>query len=115
MALKQAPPRLGRPGNRLRTPNDEAVRDRVNVWRGWYKTRRWRELRKAVFLRDHYRCQRSGVLCGGRHPAPDSPVANHKIPHRGDPALFWDIDNIETVSKLVHDGIIQSEERRAGR
>jgi hypothetical protein len=39
-------------------------------------------------------------------------VANHKIPHRGDPVLFWDINNIETVTKAVHDSLIQSEERK---
>ncbi|WP_258579770.1 MULTISPECIES: hypothetical protein [Rhizobium] len=40
-------------------------------------------------------------------------MANHRIPHHGDPTLFWDINNIETVTKRIHDGLIQSEERRA--
>nr|WP_246472896.1 HNH endonuclease [Pelagibacterium limicola] len=82
--------------------------------RGWYKSERWAQLRRAVFVRDGYRCQRTGELCIGKHPAPNSPVANHKVPHRGDPKLFWDINNIETVSKAIHDGIIQAEERAAG-
>jgi len=80
-------------------------------WKAWYKTARWERLRQQVFLRDLYKCQRSGVLCLGKHPAPNSPVANHKRPHRGDPALFWDADNVETVSKAVHDSIIQAEEQ----
>lgn len=80
-------------------------------WKQWYKTAGWIRLRQAVFQRDCYTCQRSGVICAGKHPAPDSPVANHKTPHRGDPKLFWDIDNIETVSKEVHDGLIQAEEQ----
>lgn len=66
-------------------------------------------------MRDNYTCQRTGVLCVGKHPAPDSPVANHRVPHRGDPVLFWDPDNIETVSKEVHDSLIQAEERAAER
>jgi len=80
-------------------------------WRKWYNTARWERLRQQVFVRDGYVCQRSGVLCVGKHPAPNSPVANHKVPHKGDPKLFWDIDNLETVAKEVHDGLIQSEER----
>ena len=80
-------------------------------WRKWYNTTRWERLRQQVFVRDGYVCQRSGVLCVGKHPAPNSPVANHKVPHKGDPKLFWDIDNLETVAKEVHDGLIQSEER----
>ena len=80
-------------------------------WKNWYKTKRWLDLRDQVFLRDHYKCQRSGVLCAGKHPTENSPVANHKQPHRGNPALFWDINNIETVTKKVHDSIIQTEEQ----
>lgn len=80
-------------------------------WRKWYNTTRWERLRQQVFVRDGYVCQRSGVLCIGKYPAPNSPVANHKVPHKGDPRLFWDIDNLETVAKEVHDGLIQSEER----
>jgi 5-methylcytosine-specific restriction protein A len=64
-----------------------------------------------VFVRDGYVCQRTGVLCAGKYPAPNSPVANHKKPHRGDLALFWDEDNVETVSKAVHDSVIQAEEQ----
>lgn len=64
-----------------------------------------------MFVRDGFLCQRSGVMCIGVEPEPNSPVANHRRPHRGDPALFWDIDNIETVSKAVHDREIQKEER----
>jgi 5-methylcytosine-specific restriction endonuclease McrA len=80
-------------------------------WKRWYKTARWAKLRQQVFMRDLYTCQRSGLICSGEHPAPDSPVANHKVAHRGNPDLFWDIDNIETVSKEVHDGLIQAEEQ----
>lgn len=80
-------------------------------WKAWYKTARWRRLREQVLIRDAYTCQRTGQVCGGKHPAPDSPVVNHKSPHRGDERLFWDIENLETVSKAVHDGQIQAEEQ----
>lgn len=103
------PPRLGY------MPGDEKGRDKqrggLKPWRAWYGTERWRKLRLAVFVRDGFKCQRSGELCAGKHPAPNSPVANHKRPHRGDPELFWDIGNIETVAKHVHDNLVQVEEQ----
>lgn len=109
--LSVAAPRLGYvPGDQVASGRS---RDRLSPWRQWYKTARWRALRRQVFERDVYTCQRSGVVCGARYPSPHSPVANHKIPHKGDPALFWDINNIETVTKAVHDSIIQAEERAA--
>lgn len=80
-------------------------------WKAWYKTARWRRLRQEVLTRDNYTCQRTGQVLGGKHPAPDSPVVNHKRPHRGDPVLFWDIENLEVVAKSVHDSAIQSEEQ----
>ena len=95
----------------------EKARDRyrgsTQPWRKWYATSRWEKLRRKVFERDLYTCQRSGEVCVGTGNDPNSPVANHRIPHRGDPALFWDINNLETVTKRVHDSIIQREERRA--
>lgn len=80
-------------------------------WVAWYKTARWRDLKRQVHVRDNFTCRRTGIVLVGKHPAPNSPVANHKVPHRGDPALFWDPDNIETIAKSVHDGEVQKEEQ----
>ncbi|WP_313760181.1 HNH endonuclease [Rhizobium sp.] len=91
----------------------DQYRRQTQPWRAWYNTRRWEQLRLQTFERDLYFCQRSGELCSGTGNDPNSPVANHKVPHRGDPALFWDINNIETVTKRIHDSLIQAEERRA--
>lgn len=86
-------------------------RDENTDWRGWYKLKRWRDLREQVLIRDRYICQRTGVLLSGKHPAPNSPVADHIKPHRGDPSLFWNIDNIHAVSKEWHDSIKQAIEK----
>lgn len=114
--LKSLPPIVAALKPRLGfAPGDQKGQDQHRTmmapWRAWYNTERWRKLRMQVFVRDHFVCQRSGAVCVGRYPAPNSPVANHKVPHRGDPALFWDPNNIETVTKEVHDSLIQSEER----
>lgn len=89
---------------------DRRHRD-AQPWRAWYKTARWEQLRQQVFVRDMFVCQRSGHMCIGQGNAPNAPIANHKTPHRGDERLFWDINNIETVTKAVHDSLIQREEQ----
>jgi 5-methylcytosine-specific restriction protein A len=80
-------------------------------WKAWYKTARWQRLRQQVLIRDNYTCQRTGQLCTGKHPAPNSPVVNHTRAHRGNEALFWDIDNLETITKAEHDAAVQREEQ----
>lgn len=114
--LKAIKPRLGTLKPRIGVASgDERGRDRQRdqaaPWRGWYRTKRWSDLRMYVFVRDGFKCQRTGTLLVGKHPAPNSPVANHKRRHFGNPELFWDPDNIETVAKFVHDGEIQKQER----
>lgn len=83
-------------------------RDENIEWRGWYKLKRWRDMREQVLVRDFYVCQRTGVRLNGKYPAPDSPVADHIKPHRGNPELFWNIDNIQAVSKEWHDSVKQA-------
>ena len=96
-------------------PGDEAARlrerDQTVHWRAWYETERWRKLRLEVLLRDAYTCKQTGVLCIGQYPAPNSPVVDHKIPHHGDEKLFWDPENLQTVSKAYHDSEKQKQER----
>ena len=89
----------------------DAARAADHEYRGWYKLKRWQDLRQAVLVRDLYVCQQTGVLLIGRAPAPNSPVVDHIRPHRGDPALFWSIDNLQSVSKAWHDSDKQRIER----
>lgn len=108
--VAKLPPMVGRrPGEQERDRHREANQP----WRKWYHSAEWKALRLAAFRRDKYTCQRTGILCIGKGNAPDAPVANHKIPHKGDRALFFDLDNIETVSKSAHDSLVQKEEKRA--
>jgi len=113
--LTNPPSRLGFASDRRAfapdQPKGPAPVQHSAPWKAWYKTKRWRDLKDQVHIRDNYTCQRTGQLCAGKYPAPDSPVANHKRPHRGNPALFWDESNIETVTKAVHDSTIQREEQ----
>lgn len=82
----------------------------AEAYRRLYRTSRWQRLRLAILARDLYRCSRCGVALYGQPPALHSPVVNHRIPHRGDLALFWDEANLEAVCKGCHDRDIQAEE-----
>lgn len=113
--LKTIKPLVGKLPSRLTREVAEKVRlqeREQNVdWRPWYKTSRWQKLRLEVLSRDGYICQRTGILLSGKHPAPNSAVVDHKKPHRGDPDLFWDKDNLQSVSKEWHDSIKQAIEK----
>ena len=39
-------------------------------------------------------------------------TVNHKVPHKGDRALFADPANLESVCAACHDSLIQAEEAR---
>jgi 5-methylcytosine-specific restriction protein A len=54
---------------------------------------RWRRAR-ARFLRAHPLCVRCGAV---------ATVVDHKVPHRGNPTLFWDEANWQSMCKPCHD------------
>lgn len=108
-SLKLLPPALSYGGDQSQI---DARRERIEPWRAWYRLKRWAELREIILIRDLYTCQRTGVLLIGTYPAPDSPVIHHIRRHHGNPELFWDPDNLQAVSKQVHDSELQAEERR---
>lgn len=114
MALKVLKPKLTKLPPRLATPRE--VRDKRYspdaIVRGWYHSTRWQKLRQQVLERDLYTCQHTGVILTGKAPAPNSAVVHHKIPHRSDEQLFWDINNLEAVSKEWHDSEAQAQEKR---
>ena len=78
-------------------PIDEAGRERdrnsFNPLRALYRTARWRKLRWSVLVRDLFTCQ----MCGRIENDTSKLVADHRQPHRGVEALFWDEPNIWTL------------------
>lgn len=97
----------------------ERARDRAraagNNLRGLYATKRWRDLRLVILERAGWMCQGCAVphLLTGKAPAPNSPVIDHKEPHRGNLLLFWDEANLQAVCKAYHDSDKQRQERGA--
>lgn len=105
--LRPLPPRLAPLPVEAGGREDAARRSK-----DWLNTARWQRLRIKVLQRDQYTCQQTGVLLIGKHPAPNSPVVDHIEPHRGDPDLFWDEENLQSVAKSWHDSVKQSMEKR---
>ena len=73
---------------------------------------RWERERKA-FLEAHPLC-----MCEehqARDDAPAGDTVDHIIPHRGDPVLFWDQRNWQTMTKRCHDRKTAREDGRWGR
>lgn len=93
-------------------------------WRRWYKSSRWQKER-ASFLADPdnqfcLRCLEVGILNAGHLRKDGSPqdnprrmhlVVHHRIRHRGDPVLFWDRGNWETICPDHHDSDAQADEK----
>lgn len=81
-------------------------------YRKLYMTKRWRSMRLEVLARDLYTCQNKG--CGSRlvsgRSDPRSAVVHHKIAHKGNLELFYDLGNLEAVCWTCHSGEIQSQE-----
>lgn len=83
----------------------------LEPWRRWYKLSRWASephgLRWQILLRDNFTCQ----MCGLLETDTSQLVADHKVPHRGDEAMFWDEGNIWCLCVQCHSRVKQAEER----
>lgn len=111
LAGRGLPSRLGRGRSRLRRASSQA-NGAARRSTDWLNTSRWQKLRLRILERDGYVCRQTGVALIGAYPAPNSPVVDHIVPHRGDEALFWDEGNLQSVSKAWHDREKQSREKR---
>jgi 5-methylcytosine-specific restriction endonuclease McrA len=90
-------------------------------YRAWYKTARWKKARLAHLVREPLcrSCLRRDIVNDGTRKSngchQDDPrrkfrVCDHIIPHRGDLALFWAVDNWQTLCPDCHDRDKQREE-----
>lgn len=112
--LTAPPSRIARGASRLAPPpgrSRDQQRSKLAPWRKWYNLKRWKDLRIVILTRDLWICQATGVLLTDIPNQPNSAIVDHMIPHRGDPALFWDPENLRSVSKEWHDSAKQSQER----
>jgi 5-methylcytosine-specific restriction enzyme A len=89
------------------SPKDYDTQRDAQGWRRWYKLKPWLALRRFQLQREPLcaECQRQDPP---RITAADT--VHHKVPHRGDYALFHDPANLESVCSPCHNGPIQSRE-----
>ena len=69
--------------------------------------RRWRKVR-SFHLSAHPYC----VYCRKAGKVTLATVVDHIKPHRGDPELRWDMNNLQSLCQPHHDATKQREERR---
>lgn len=77
------------------------------AWRKWYKLKRWTDMRWQVLVDACFTCARCGKFEGKTSKL----VADHRRPHRGNPDLFWDRQNLQCLCSECHDGAKRQEER----
>ena len=80
--------------------------DEAKAYRRLYKTARWARLRQSVLDADPL-CR----YCLRQEIVEEADVVDHVRPHKGDEALFWDVDNLQPLCKSCHDRHKQREER----
>ena len=76
-------------------------------WRKLYSTTEWKRLRKAQLEADNYGC----VFCRARYVTKLAKVVDHIRAHKGDPVLFHDPTNLQSLCKPCHDSHKRSVEQ----
>ncbi len=71
-----------------------------------YNRQRWRR-RSKQFLAANPLCR----FCEAVSRVTMAVLVDHKVPHKGDPELFWDETNWQSMCKLCHDGAKQELEK----
>lgn len=74
-------------------------------YRHLYDSALWKRMRRLQLI-EHPLC----AYCARLGAVTAATVADHIKPHRGDIALFYDSDNLQSLCKPCHDRIKQIEE-----
>lgn len=78
-------------------------------WRAWYKLAAWERRRQALFAEEPL-CR----MCLQRDEVTIADTADHVVPHRGDPELFWH-GELQPLCASCHSRLKQREELGAER
>lgn len=91
---------------RERRREEDRRRYAANPWRKVYSTKEWKAARKAQLERMPW-CER----CWPKDVLTAASVVNHRKKHGGDPVLFFDPGNHESLCQPCHDRDVQREEQ----
>lgn len=89
-------------------PRKDQRSDAALQWRKLHHSVRWRKLRR-IHLAKEPLCR----MCGNEGRLKAAYVVDHITPHKGDPALFYDPANWQSLCSHHHSSVKQSEERRS--
>lgn len=80
--------------------------DKLRPWRKLYSTKQWYRLR-------HHQLQKEPCCeyCDKQGYVTAATIVDHIVPHKGNEALFFDPDNLQSLCKEHHDNTKQREER----
>lgn len=76
------------------------------AWQHLYKRSRWLRMRSRQLDRDPL-C----AYCLQSEEVTEATIVDHIKEHKGDEAVFFDPDNLQSLCKSCHDSIKQREER----
>jgi len=76
-------------------------------YKSWYQTPWWRSARRE-WLKLHKIC----VMCRRNGTIKKATVVDHQIPHRGNPFLFFNWHNLQSLCYHHHNSIKQASEAR---
>ncbi len=83
--------------SRLAYTQDASAKEQLTAappaWRKWYSLKRWKDLRWSILVRDLFTC----AMCGKVETDTSQLHADHIKAHRGNPHLFWDPKNLQTL------------------
>lgn len=107
--LKSLEPRLSRaPERKLQEINPNSWRSgKTTAQRGYGY--RWQKERERYLMANPL-C----VYCQDQGSVTAASVVDHKTPHRGDQALFWDRANWQSLCAACHSSVKQAEEKGGG-
>lgn len=103
--LKSGVPLLNTRRVQIIQPGSWRISDQTAAQRGYGY--RWQKAR-ATFLKSHPLC----IRCQAEGRIEPATVVDHRIPHRGDQALFWDQTNWDPLCAHHHSADKQREEQR---
>ena len=70
-----------------------------------YDSQRWRKVRRW-WLKGHPLCE----MCQRQGRITIATVVDHIIPHHGDPTLFWDANNYQSLCAACHNSLKREQE-----